>query len=111
MKLLGFNKKLVPLILEGRKITTWRLFGHHLDLKIGDTILLENTQTKEIFGKAKILSIKDTILGELTEEDKKEHEKFSNEEEMYKWYSKIYNKKVDKNTEVRIIQFKLIKNN
>jgi len=44
----------------------------------------------------------------LTNDDWEGHEKFSSETEMYKAYTKHYGgKKVDKNTKVKIIKFKL----
>jgi hypothetical protein len=108
MKILGFNEKLVPLILKGEKTITWRLFRHHDYLKVNDIILLENTQTKEIFGKAKITHIKDKIMKEISNADKEGHEEFSNEKEMYVWYSECYGCRVDENTPVKIVRFKIL---
>lgn len=108
MKTLGFNEKLVSLILEGKKTITWRLFRHHEDLKVGNIIALENTQTKKIFGKAKIVSIKNKTMGNLTKKDKESHEEFLSDKKMYNVFSKYYNQKVDSKTPVKIIKFKLI---
>ena len=53
--------------------------------------------------------MKETVFGELTDEDWKGHEKFESEKKMYDTYSKYYNQKVGENSPVKIIKFKLIK--
>ena len=108
LKILGFDKKLVPLILKGEKTITWRLFGHHNRLMVNDIVFLENTQTREMFGKARITYIKDKTMKEISDGDKEGHEEFSNEKEMYKVYSGYYGCRVDENTPVRVIRFKIL---
>ncbi|NOY35708.1 MAG: ASCH domain-containing protein, partial [bacterium] len=48
-KSLKFKEHLVPLVLSGEKISTWRLFDDK-DLRVGDKVDLINSDTKEVFG-------------------------------------------------------------
>ena len=107
MKTLKFHPSLVDLVLEGGKTTTWRLWDDK-NLSSGDEISFLDSYTKTEFAQAVITNVKETAFAELTAEDWEGHERFSSDEEMYKSYSKHYrNKKVDKNTKVKIIKFKL----
>ncbi|MBU4480120.1 ASCH domain-containing protein [Patescibacteria group bacterium] len=107
MKTLKFRENLSKLILKGDKDTTWRLFDDK-DLTEGDEVSFVVKETLKEFAKAKIIGMRETTFGELTEEDWDGHEKFESEEEMYKIYSGYYNKEVNKNSLVKIIKFKLI---
>ncbi len=107
MKTLKFSPKLVPLILSGKKTSTWRLFDDK-DLQVGDRLVFVNKETGEEFANAEILSVKETIFCKLTEEDWAGQEKFSSDKEMYATYSKYYSQVVDKNSSVKIIKFKLV---
>ena len=60
------------------------------------------------FGKAEIISIKETTLGALTPEDKDGHESFSSDGEMYKKYAKLYKQPVTPSTAVMVIKFKMM---
>ena len=106
MKTLKFRESLSKSILQGEKNTTWRLFDDK-NLSESDIISFLVWETKEEFAKAKLLEVKEITFGELTSEDWDGHESFSSNEEMYKTYSKYYNRQVDKNSPVKIIKFKL----
>ncbi len=106
MKTLKFRRSLSRLILQGKKDSTWRLFDDK-GLSAGDVVSFLVWETKEEFAKAVLTAVKETSLGELTEEDWEGHEKFDTEEDMYEEFSKYYSKKVDKGTRVKIIRFKL----
>lgn len=108
MKTIKFDTSLVEKILRGEKISTWRLFDDK-DLKEGDEINLVNKQTGEKFGSGKITSVKIKTLGTLTKEDWVGHETFASDEEMYATYRKYYGNKVDKNSEVKMLNFVLWK--
>jgi len=108
MKTLKFRKYLVDLILKKEKNSTWRLFDDK-DLSVDDEISFVIWETGEEFEREKILDVKETVFGELTDEDWKGHEKFESEKNMYDTYSKYYNQKVGENSPVKIIKFKLIK--
>lgn len=108
MKTLGFVKNLVPLVLSGEKTITWRLFNHH-QLGIGDQISLVNSDSREEFAQAEIIKIDEKKMGEIEDKDFDGHEKFKNKEEMIATYGKYYYpEKVNENTLVKIIKFKLL---
>lgn len=95
---------LVVKILSGEKTSTWRLFDDK-DLRIGDELVFVNKETGEEFGKAKITSMKVKTLGTLTEEDWEGHEKYASEDEMYQHYRMYYGDKVNKDSELKILDF------
>ena len=68
MKTLKFRKSLSKLILQEKKYATWRL-SDDKNLSVGDIISFLVWETKEEFVKAKIIEIKETTFGELTDED------------------------------------------
>lgn len=103
---MGFAPELVPLILSGKKTTTWRLWDDK-NLTEGDDVELANSLTKEPFAKARLVKVTETVMGALTEHDKHGHETFTCDEEMYKQYSSYYGKAVNADTEVKIIKFVL----
>src|SRR3989344_8095049 len=89
LKTLKFREVLSKLILQNKKNTTWRLFDDK-NLTAGDIVSFLVWETKEEFAKARLIEVRETTLGELTEEDWEGHEKFSSEEEMYNTYSVYY---------------------
>ena len=107
MKSLKFRPYLVQLILDRVKNTTWRLFDDK-DIKEGDELLLFNWETLEEFAKAKVVSVKEKRFNELTEEDWQGHEKFESKNEMFMEYSKYYKQRIDENTKLKIIKFRLV---
>jgi len=106
MKTLKFTPVLAEKILRGEKTTTWRLFDDK-DLKTGDSLIFLRQDTKEEFARATALLVTETKLGKLGSEHRDGHETYKTEEEMYKTFEKYYNRKVDKDTEVKIIKFEL----
>ena len=107
MKTLKFALNLVPLVQDGSKTSTWRLFDDK-DLTEGDLLSLLDKSTGQEFAKAEITTVKEISLGNMTEKDKEGHEKFNSNEEMYETYSKYYGVKVDKDTLLKIVRFRLI---
>lgn len=106
MKILKFSEPLPGLILNGQKNTTWRI-NDDKEISIGDKISLCYVNGKE-FAKAKVILVNEATFENLTEEDKRGHEKFSSIEEMYKTYSRYYNIKVKPETKVKIIKFEVL---
>ncbi|MBI2003425.1 MAG: ASCH domain-containing protein [Parcubacteria group bacterium] len=106
MKSLKFQPHFVKEILEGRKTTTWRLFDDK-DLKVGDKLEFLNAETLEKFAEAEIIDIKKKRLGEIENSDYEGQRKFDSQEEMLKHYKTIYGDKVDLDTEVKIVKFRL----
>lgn len=103
-KKLKFAPELVPLVLSGKKTSTWRLFDDK-DLNEGDVLDFLESGTDRHFSTALITKVTEKPLGELTEEDKSGHERFSSDEEMYKTYEKHYNRQVTSETQVKIVWF------
>lgn len=107
-KTLGFREHLVALILSGQKTVTWRLFDEK-NLTAGDTVDFLNSETKKKFASVKLTGITEKAFKDLKEADWEGHEKFASDKDMYKWYSEVYNSKIDSDTMLKIIRFELIK--
>ncbi len=108
LKTLKFTSDLVPRILSGEKTSTWRLFDDK-GLQIGDQLVFIEKETGKEFGMAIITSLKVKKLGTLTDEDWIGHEKFPSEDVMYETYRKYYGDRVNPDSEVKILTFKLRK--
>ena len=107
-KRLHFSKELVALVLTGKKNSTWRLWDDK-NLQLGDIVDFYESKTKKYFTTAKITKVIEKKMGNLKEEDKRGHEEFSNDEEMYRTYSGYYKKDVTPDTLVKICWFELLK--
>src|SRR4051794_17166457 len=105
-KTLKFRPHLVPLVLEGHKDITWRLFDNK-DLRAGDDLEFVNWETGETFAHAVAAEVREKPFAELTDRDLEGHEKFQSDEEMYATYSTYYGQPVTKDTLVKVIEFKL----
>ena len=110
-KKIYFDKNLSKLILNEEKTCTWRIWDEvrtkKEGLKINDTVTFVITDTKTEFAKAIITNIKNTKFKYLTKKDW--IDKYSSLEEMYDVFSKYYNIPVNKETNLKIIEFKLLK--
>jgi len=106
MKKLKFSDSLSKLILNGQKDVTWRI-NDEKNIMVGDDLSLCHKDGIE-FAKAKVIEMNETTFRRLTETDKKGHEGFSSDEEMYETYSKYYNMKITPETKLKVIKFKLI---
>lgn len=107
MKTLKFSKELIPDILSGKKSVTWRCFDDK-NLEEGDEVIFLDYQNKKPFAKSVFDKVKEKTFKELNEEDKKGHEVFQNDEEMYKTYSDYYKTEITPDTAVKIIRFKIL---
>lgn len=107
VKRLKYANPLPHFILGGLKNTTWRI-NDDKDINARDEISLCYMDNSE-FARAKVISVKNTTFGELTSEDKKGHEEFETDAEMYITYSKFYKMQVTEDTPVKIIKFRVIK--
>lgn len=108
MKVLKFAPNLVSLILSGEKTTTWRLYDDK-DITKGDQFIFVNKETGKEFAEAVIISVSTKPLTDLNDEDREGHEKFKNTEEMYSNYKRYYGDKVQIDTEVKVVKFRLTK--
>lgn len=107
MKTIKFTPPLVSKVLDGSKTATWRLFDDK-DLQVGDLIELINKETLETFAKAEIIDVREKPLGEIAKKDFDGHETFSSRNEMLATYRSYYGDKVNWNTIVKLIDFKLL---
>lgn len=107
MKTLKFAPHLVPLILSGEKVSTWRLFDDK-NLSVGDQLEFINKETGEKFGEAEIIAIKEKKLGEIEDSDYNGHEKFASKEQMIESYKQYYGDQVNLETIVKIIDYKML---
>ena len=108
MKTINFASNLVPLVLSGKKTSTWRLFDDKA-LVEGDEIQLREFGKESIFSNAKITRVVEKPFNELTIKDKEGNETFKNDEEMYKTFSGYYHTEVGPETNLKIIWFELEK--
>lgn len=106
-KTIKFKSHLAELVAKGEKNTTWRLFDDK-DLSEGDVVDLIVKETGQVFAQAELTKVWEKTLGTLDDADWEGHERFASEEEMYKTYKGYYGDRVDKDTVVKIIQFRLV---
>ncbi len=106
MKTLKFAPNLIPSIINGEKTSTWRLFDDK-NLTQGDILSFVNTENGEQFGMGNITSVVIKTLGALNDSDFVGHERYSSLEEIYSNFRKYYGDRVNENTEVKIVRFRL----
>ena len=106
MKSIKFEDKFVPVLLSGKKDTTWRI-DDEKGISAGDEIALCRKDGKE-FARAKVLWVREKTYGTLTEEDKCGADVFASEKEMYEAFSQHYGFPVTPSTKVKVIKFRLL---
>lgn len=106
MKTLKFKDFKAGWILEGTKTATMRLFDDK-DLKVGDELGLINSDNGEIFAQAIITEVIFKKIEDISETDLDGHEKWNNKTEMLESLRRYYGDRVNEDTEVKIIRFKL----
>lgn len=104
MKTIKFRSKLIPSILDGSKISTWRLFDDK-NLQTDDEVELINWETGEIFAHACIIEVREKKLGDITDADFSGHAPYKNQEEMLNDFRQYYGDRVTLQSTVKIIQF------
>ncbi len=106
MKPLKFKHEFVKEILKSKKTTIWRLFDDK-NLRKGDELDLIDRDSEESFGKAKILDVEKKKIKELTDFELKNHD-YTSLGDMIDSHRVYYGSKVNLQTEVKIIKFKLL---
>lgn len=106
MKKLKFSAELVPLVISGKKTTTWRL-NDDKNLSSGDELELVDAQSLETFAKATIIEAAEKPFSDLTDEDRAGHESYLSNKDMFEWFGKCYKQAVNQDTIVKIVKFKL----
>ncbi|MGE5298036.1 MAG: ASCH domain-containing protein, partial [Acidobacteriaceae bacterium] len=99
-KTLKFAPKLVPLILNRTKTTTWRLWDDK-GLKEGDVVDFLEAGTKRHFVTAKLTKVYEKTFGTLTDDDKQGHEKYQSDQELFAFFKKSYKREVNADTPVK----------
>lgn len=106
MKSLKFKHDFVKEILEGRKTATWRLFDDK-DLQKNDELELIDRDSNESFGKVVITKVVEKKIKELSEEELTNHD-YNTLEDMLNSHRGYYGDKVNLESVVKIITFKLV---
>ena len=107
MKTLKFKDFKARWILGGVKTATMRLFDDK-DLKVGDELELINSDSGEAFSRATITDVLYKKLEEIDDVDLDGHEKWNSKDEMLQSLIKYYGDKVNLDTMVKVIKFKLL---
>lgn len=107
MKEVRFVTKLVPLILNGTKTSTWRLWDDK-DLRKGDKVAFVNAATDDMFAIAVLERVYQKTFNELTDREREGHEPFGSDAEMYRTYQQYYGRNVEPGTVVKVVRFKLL---
>ncbi len=108
VKTLKFAPELVPLILNGTKTVTWRLFDDK-NLAPGDHLDFTDKATGKKFATAEITAIREKPLGDIDDHDFAEgHERYADRAAMVAEFRKYYGEMADENTRVKIIKFRII---
>jgi hypothetical protein len=107
MKTLKFRPNLVELILTGKKTVTWRLLDDK-NLTVGDELEFVNKGTMEKFASAVIVGIREKRLGDIAGDDFEGHETYESRDDMFKEMVKNYGDKINGDTIVKIVEFKLV---
>lgn len=108
-KVLKFTPYLANLIRLGKKTTTFRLFDDK-NLNLGDKLILAEKDNFEVknFAKAEITEIFYKTLETLDFNDFIGHEPVEN---LLEYYSNFYGEKVNWQSEVKVIRFRILKFN
>lgn len=106
-KKLQFIPRLVELIKNGKKSTTFQVFDDK-DLQIDDDLILVNSETDEVFGYAKISDIFIKPLNRLTVEDWEGHEGLEEGQSLIDLIRTLYKVPIDDDEQVKVVRFKLL---
>ncbi|HJZ06223.1 hypothetical protein A2634_02130 [Candidatus Amesbacteria bacterium RIFCSPHIGHO2_01_FULL_48_32] len=106
-KTIKFSSQLVPLIISGEKTATWRLWDDK-DFQVGDVVIFIKKPEMLPFAEAELVNVKEKLFGQIRENDNDfmGHEQYP---DMYRAYSDYYGRKVERDTLVKIIRFKILK--
>lgn len=104
---LKFYEPLPEQILAGEKRTTWRI-GDEKGIERGDRLrLLDADDGNAEFARADVVWVKHTTFGALTDEDRRGHESYASEAEMYETYGDYYDIDVGPDTPLKVVRFAL----
>lgn len=104
---LKFAANLVPLVLNGKKNTTWRI-NDEKEINKGDELIMYMTGENQPLARLLVTDVWTKPFKEFTEKEKAGHERFKDDEEMVNQYKDYYGDWVNFDTAVKIIKFKLL---
>ncbi len=110
MKTLKFEHDFAQMVLRGEKTSTWRLYDDK-DLSVDDTVKIidkvnpESPDSWRVIGQGRINEVVEKRLGDITDDDMRGHERFTNRDEMLQTYKGYYGDRVTLETPVKIINF------
>jgi hypothetical protein len=107
LKQVKFMSKFRNDILSGKKNSTWRLFDDK-DLSEGNVVEFLIWETKEPFAKARVTKVVVKKFSDINKGDFDASHQYSSDEEMYKVFEEHYNRPVDKDTFVKIVQYEIL---
>ncbi len=107
MKAIGFVPALIPLILSGSKILTYRLGTDYDYLKPGDTINTRDNSNDKVFAKLKIIDKYWTEFKKLPI-DIKGHEKYKSKKDQREILEGYYKRPISDNEKVLVLKFEVI---
>lgn len=109
-KTLKFDPRQIPLIFNGSKTSTWRLWDDK-DLKTGDIVDFLNGENKEKICTVELTKVMEKPFKDLVPEDMFGHETYDSQTHMLEAMQEIYKKPVTVDTVVKICWYKILKPN
>lgn len=106
MKSLKFKTKLKEKILSGKKSETWRFFDDK-DISVGDEAMLIDSDLQEEFAKVLVIAVSEKKFSDVSDEEMTSSG-FKNLDEMILHFSEYYGDRINRDSLVKIIKFKLI---
>jgi len=106
MKTLKFQPHLRDPILNGTKTVTWRFFDDK-DIQIGDELGFFVNNDECSFGHATVTDVVEKKVCELTPEELKA-QNYDSVEKVVETHPKFMNREMNKNTDLKIITFRLM---
>lgn len=107
-KTIGFAPELVPLVLNGSKTLTYRIGSKYDFLRVGDTIMADDSSTGKIFAQLEITGRETGTFGTLRD-DRAGHEVYRSTKERRATFEKYYSRSIADDEPALIIRFKVIK--
>lgn len=106
MKTLGFAPDLIPLVLDGSKTVTWRLFDDK-NISVGNVLQCVHQYTRRPFAEIIVISVIVKKLKYINDTDRLGHENVGDFRDILNKYQKYYSVDLTGDEEVKIIRFKL----
>lgn len=106
MKYLRFESKFIDKIISWEKKETWRLFDK-FDIEVWDVVALVDGDNNKCVGFGKITHVDQKNIDSLVKEELLDHG-YRDKKELILQFRKYYNRVINLNSEIKIIEFELI---